>query len=154
MPSESPICCSPSLFPPTSCAVHDSVPWMMWERSSPLLLHPAQLRNLGTHSHTLTFSCRRNHGSRSSLLTLSCATLEEGDVGKAKLFFLLSPMYPNLYFFPPTVCWYFSAGSWTSAKPLSCVGDCLRQGFPGAPRPWLRGTGACLLGHCRVQNKD
>ena len=81
MPSKSPICCSPSLFP----APQSHRPWfsaleVVGEKQASL----AAFCTGGEARHslyTLTFPCRRNHGQGRSLLTLSCATLGKGWCG-------------------------------------------------------------------------
>lgn len=79
MPSKSPICCSASLFPPSS-HTHDSVLWMGQKRNEPLWKHAAQLAKPSDHSHALTLPCGRNNRAR-SLLALSCAALWNGWCG-------------------------------------------------------------------------
>lgn len=49
MSSKSPICLSPSLFPPFSQAAHYSILWMRLERNKYLWQHPPQLGKQGTH---------------------------------------------------------------------------------------------------------
>ena len=79
---------------------------------------------------------------RQCLLTLSWAALGRGDAGTIKLFLLsLPPMHSDLHFFPSVACWDFSTGNLNFQKSSLSMGNCLRQNFPGTPRPWLKGAG-------------
>lgn len=78
---------------------HASVFWVGKERNGPLWQHPTGWRTqMLTHMLSL-FRKAETAEPQSSLLALSCAILEEGYVGKMKLFLLPSSIHPTQAFF-------------------------------------------------------
>lgn len=55
---------------------------------------------------------------------------------------ILSSASKLILLFVPTVCWNFSTGNLDFHTGSLAVADCLQQGSPQAPRPWLGGAGA------------
>lgn len=157
MPSESPICHSPSLFPLPSHAAHNSLLWLGQERNGPLWKHPVPLGNLDAHSHALTFPCGRNHRREYLFWHWAVLPWERDDTSQVKLFLLPPPIQPNLYYyyyyFAPMARWNFSTNSWTSTKSL--VHGWLsktvfsRSSQTAAERGWSQ-----FMGHCRVHSQD
>lgn len=54
IPSESPICCSPSFLLTPNHVAYDSIPRWEYEGNEPLLQGPNQLEKLGARSHMLS----------------------------------------------------------------------------------------------------
>ena len=107
MSSKSPVCCSPSLFPPSNNAPLDSVLWMGQKINEPLWKH---LHSWGSWKiiHVL-FPLQENSQAKISLGPKLCCLGGDSDVDKVKIFLLPSPMHPNSYlFFAPTVWWNLS----------------------------------------------
>lgn len=108
-----------------------------------LLVSILHVGKSGAHPNTLFPLWDKSQATkRQCLLTLRCAALGRGDAGKIKLFLLsLPPMHSDLHFFPSVACWDFSTGNLNFQKSSLPMGNCLRQHFPGTPRPWLKQAG-------------